>query len=153
MYKQKLFLKVTESSFLKTLILTLERSKFTLRLEGDTTNQAHHAAHGLHLISYMPLGRFKVDGFDGLMLSQKLDVTRIARKHASSPEQVLIAFHINRNIAALVKRPGVKKFQVRAFPIFFFDSIKSRDEQRIRENLNAAKLRHRVQKISKYAHF
>jgi len=68
----------------------------------------------------MPLGRCKVDGFDGLMLSQKLDVTRIARKHASSPEQVLIAFHINRNIAVLVK---------------------SRDEQRIRENLNAAQLR------------
>jgi len=104
----------------------LERSKFRFGLgrQRDTTNQAHHAAHGLRLISYMPLGRCKVDGFDGLMLSQKLEVTRIARKHASSPEQVLIAFHINRNMAAVVK---------------------SRDAQRIRENLNATKLRQRVQ--------
>lgn len=147
MYKQKLSESDEIIFLLRKLILTLERSKFTFRLEGDTTNQAHHAAHGLHLISYMPLGRCKVDGFDGLMLSQKLDVTRIARKHASSPEQVLIAFHINRNMAALVKRHGVKKSRVRYH--IFFDSIKSRNEQRIRENLNAAQLRHRVQKLSK----
>lgn len=75
--------------------------------QGDTTNQAHHAAHGLHVIAYMPLGRCKADDFDGLMLSQKLVVKQIARKHAASPEQVLIAFHINRNMALLVKRPGV----------------------------------------------
>ncbi len=130
---------MTKSSLLRKLILTLERSKFTFRLEGDTTNQAHHAAHGLHLISYMPLGRCKVDGFDGLMLSQKLDVTRIARKHASSPEQVLIAFHINRNIAVLVKRHGLKKIQVRAFTIFFsipLKAVTSRESEKISTRLS-----------------
>ena len=121
----------------------LERSKFRFGLgrQRDTTNQAHHAAHGLRLISYMPLGRCKVDGFDGLMLSQKLEVTRIARKHASSPEQVLIAFHINRNMAAVVKRPGVLNKSSTNFNQPFFDSVKSRDAQRIRENLNATQLR------------